>query len=201
MSISISIASRRPCHYLPAAIAAIHSLWGLCIHRYCIYMDGHIQVDGPRCIQYNTHKMGSHWVLLFYSILVFVIQCGSRIIHRDHFVYVPRQWETKFHCNVVSHWLDTYTKWSLNTVNFLPNKSQQAPHSLSMRWNVFNNDILRLGYTYIHQWCGLPLIQVMTHHLYFTKTNVKFSVVYDKGKNKWNWNWCAKLKMLLTMKN
>ena len=68
-----------------------------------------------------------------------------------------------------------------------------------MRWNVFNIDILRLGYTYIHQWSGLPLIQVMTHHLYFTKTNVKFSTVYAKGKNKRNWNWCDKLKK--TIKN
>ena len=25
-----------------------------------------------------------------------------------------RYWETTLHCNVVSHWLDAYTKWSLN---------------------------------------------------------------------------------------
>ena len=33
--------------------------------------------------------------------------------NRDHFVYVSSQWETTLPCNVVSHWLDTYTKWSL----------------------------------------------------------------------------------------
>ena len=32
---------------------------------------------------------------------------------RDHFVYPPSQWETTLHCNVVSHWLGAYTKWSL----------------------------------------------------------------------------------------
>ena len=32
---------------------------------------------------------------------------------RDHFVNAPSQWETMLHCNVVSHWLGTYTKWSL----------------------------------------------------------------------------------------
>ena len=32
---------------------------------------------------------------------------------RDHFVYEPSQWETVLHCNVASHWLGTYTKWSL----------------------------------------------------------------------------------------
>ena len=32
---------------------------------------------------------------------------------RDHFVYVPSQWEMMLHCNLVPHWLGTYTKWSL----------------------------------------------------------------------------------------
>ena len=32
---------------------------------------------------------------------------------RDHFVYVPSQWETMLQCNVVSHWLGACTKWSL----------------------------------------------------------------------------------------
>ena len=33
---------------------------------------------------------------------------------RDHSVYAPSQWETTLHCNVVSHWLSAYTKWSLH---------------------------------------------------------------------------------------
>ena len=32
---------------------------------------------------------------------------------RENFVYAPSQWETTLHCNVVSHWLGAYTKWSL----------------------------------------------------------------------------------------
>ena len=31
---------------------------------------------------------------------------------RDHFVYAPSQWEATLPCNVVSHWLGAYTKWS-----------------------------------------------------------------------------------------
>ena len=31
---------------------------------------------------------------------------------RGHFMYVPTQWETTLRCKVASHWLDTYTKWS-----------------------------------------------------------------------------------------
>ena len=30
----------------------------------------------------------------------------SAILNRDHFVYVPNQWETTLQCNVVSHGLD-----------------------------------------------------------------------------------------------
>ena len=36
------------------------------------------------------------------------------LIFRDYFAYAPSQWETTLHCNVVSHWLGAYTKWSLN---------------------------------------------------------------------------------------
>ena len=32
---------------------------------------------------------------------------------RDHFVYALRQWETMLQCNVISHWLEAFTKWSL----------------------------------------------------------------------------------------
>ena len=48
-------------------------------------------------------------LLSFFSVV-------SRDTCRDHFVYVPSQWETTLHCNVVSHWLGTYTKWSLYMV-------------------------------------------------------------------------------------
>ena len=35
------------------------------------------------------------------------------LCYRDHFVYARSKWETTLHCNVVSHWLGAYTKWSL----------------------------------------------------------------------------------------
>ena len=37
---------------------------------------------------------------------------GIMILFRNHFMYVPSQWETPLHCNVVSHWLGAYTLWS-----------------------------------------------------------------------------------------
>ena len=39
---------------------------------------------------------------------------SSKGNHRDHFVYAPSQCETALYCNTVSHWLGTYTEWSLN---------------------------------------------------------------------------------------
>ena len=35
------------------------------------------------------------------------------IASRDHFVNASCQWERTLHCNIVSHWLGAYTKWSL----------------------------------------------------------------------------------------
>ena len=35
-------------------------------------------------------------------------------IYRDHSAYVLSQWEVALHCNAISHWLGTYTEWSLN---------------------------------------------------------------------------------------
>ena len=32
---------------------------------------------------------------------------------RDHYVHALSQWETAFHCNVVSHWLGAYTEWNI----------------------------------------------------------------------------------------
>ena len=34
-------------------------------------------------------------------------------VYRDTSVHAPSQWETTLYCNVVSHWLGAYTKWSL----------------------------------------------------------------------------------------
>ena len=47
---------------------------------------------------------------------------------RDHFVYAPSQWETTLQCNVVSHWLGAYTKWSLLSM------CSQWLHCFSLQW-------------------------------------------------------------------
>ena len=51
--------------------------------------------------------------------------CGCR----DHFAYVLSQWETMLQCNIVSHWLDANTKWSLGLC-----------HISSLQWRHHGRD-------------------------------------------------------------
>ena len=55
------------------------------------------------------------WALVFHEVLVtMAIQTEEYSSScRDHFVYAPSPWEKTSHCNIVSHWLAAYTKWSL----------------------------------------------------------------------------------------
>ena len=39
--------------------------------------------------------------------------CAYYMGYRDYFQYAPSQSETTLHCNIISHWLGAYTKWSL----------------------------------------------------------------------------------------
>ena len=52
-----------------------------------------------------------------YIIILFIYQFSPNLSPRDHFVYAPSQWETTLQCDVISHWLDAYIKWSLLTTD------------------------------------------------------------------------------------
>ena len=49
---------------------------------------------------------------------------GCENTQNDHFVYAPSQWERTLLCNVVSHWLGAYTKWSLHIFEVHTNKAE-----------------------------------------------------------------------------
>ena len=53
----------------------------------------------------------NHWELLNWKYTN--NKAKHMCISNDHFVYGSSQWETTLQCNVVSHWLGAYTKWSL----------------------------------------------------------------------------------------
>ena len=56
-------------------------------------------------------------LLLWIIVLLSANNCCKNLPRladcRDHSVHASSQWETTLHCNVVSHWLGAYTKWSL----------------------------------------------------------------------------------------
>ena len=75
---------------------------------FCICINA---ISIPVLIIVGLHKPASLWLITNDIILIW----NRRLIHGYHFVIVPSQWETTSHCNVISHWLGTFTKWSMNT--------------------------------------------------------------------------------------
>ena len=82
-------------------------------------------------------------------------------ILRDHFVYVPSQWETALQCinecNIFSHWLGTCTKWSLILYE--------------IQWDLLSETGNVLLKTY--KFCNLP------GTVYKKKTKLILSVIKD----------------------
>ena len=61
-------------------------------------------IIGLPCLWRIHEKYGYRYMCIFYQI------------YRDYFVNAPSQWGMTLHCNVFSHWLGAFTKWSLNIV-------------------------------------------------------------------------------------
>ena len=99
-----------------------------------------------------------------------------------HYVYVPSQWETMLHCNVVSHWLGAYTEWSLlfNKQKWeLTDKLDASIWWRQETWAILLENKMGLftqchagskdgrvnsprhGDVYMCQWTGPSLVQVM----------------------------------------
>ena len=55
--------------------------------------------------------------------------------------YAPSQWETTLQCNVVSHWLGAYTKWSLSFMIFI----EKSSHTVILTWR-FNSLMPKLNF-------------------------------------------------------
>ena len=84
---------------------------------------------------------------------------------RDHFVYAPSQCETTLHCNVVSHWLGTYTKWSL----IIHTKLHYALQDHTS-YELHSNHVRTPAYSHIVQlkFIILPVIHVKFTWITFT---------------------------------
>ena len=70
----------------------------------------HLGDDILKCISFKEN-VGS---LIQISWVLF-IRVKLTVRHRDHFVCAPIQWDITLHPNIASHWLGTYTKWSLKS--------------------------------------------------------------------------------------
>ena len=55
---------------------------------------------------WTTTKLNNRWVIC----PIYGMYCLSM---QGSFVNAPTQWETMLHCTTISHWLGTFTKWSL----------------------------------------------------------------------------------------
>ena len=97
------------------------------------------------------------------------------VMDSDHFVYAPSQWETTLHCNVVSHWLDTYTKWSLEDKDLFTLQSEHrgcwwGGYSKSQGISSHDIDLIAPEYSgYNACW-----VNILRHGTHFTNN---FSIV------------------------
>ena len=73
---------------------------------------GRVWIYGSGCIK---HFRTQDVCVCVYFVVSYITDYN----YRDHFVYAPSQCETMLHCNVVSHWLGAYTKWSLYVITFV----------------------------------------------------------------------------------
>ena len=68
---------------------------------------------------------------------------------RDHFVYASSQWETTLQCNVVSHWLDAYTKWSLHNECWVA--------KITIHFGLFITCAVCAIFIFLNSHCGLVI--------------------------------------------
>ena len=86
-----------------------------------------------------------YWIV-YWSIKS--IQSPEDKVRRDQFGNAPSQWEMTLHCNIISHWLGTYTKWS------------PSQHTLQHQYGL----IWKTWWPKLAQHPKFPLSMVSLHH-------------------------------------
>ena len=86
-----------------------------------------------------------YWIV-YWSIKS--VQSPEDKVRRDQFVNAPSQWEMTLHCNIISYWLGTYTKWSL------------SQHTLQHQYGL----IRKTWWPKLAQHPKFPLSMVSLHH-------------------------------------
>ena len=86
--------------------------WKLTLQR--IFIIWHLNMVNTGFVMNYSLKLSCDFmflVFIFMSIQSVFAKC------RDRFVYALSHWEMMLQCNVVSHWLGAYTKWTLRMLN------------------------------------------------------------------------------------
>ena len=108
--------------YLTVVLNARWSLTGRKINLICTRLQALIRLECFKDFSYLIHishgEKKAAWMLTTNTHLPCHPRCCSVLclyshICRDHFAYALCQWEMMLQSNVISHWLGTYTKWSL----------------------------------------------------------------------------------------
>ena len=82
-------------------------------------------------------------------------------VTKDHSVHAPSQWEMILHCDVISHWLDTYTEWSLCRYEFLKLLILSLPNGKFLSVFLFRWDISQLTKTIVSIFVDPNLLTLM----------------------------------------
>ena len=64
--------------------------------------------------QHSARRVFSVFFSDLENVCIFSVYTTAYTVRKNYFVNAPSQWETALRWNV-SHWLDAYTQWSLNT--------------------------------------------------------------------------------------
>ena len=104
-------------------------------------------LNSPSKLPLSYLNSRSGWLIIVWTFHTGVQLCCGMLgsipvagtdAYRDLFVHAPSQWETTLHCNVVSHWLGAYTKWSLLCKDPPASLLQTAP-GWSSNWRTCEN--------------------------------------------------------------
>ena len=175
----------------------------------------HLQLQSCLAGRANVNSHRCYWSLHFNQLCTKT--STRKYMCRDHLVYAPSQWETTLQCNVVSHWLGAYTKWSLYVIHTVHDWSCEWCHGWGVDvWGV-NSDAV---FTFHHTKVGMKaatrtldadievcagdtmyqsVIKVLIGWHGFEDHIIEEACVCTRVivKNmeyenlSWNWNWCA----------
>ena len=133
------------------------------IFRLIIMKASNFHITGPLWGEPTSKQ----WILL------------RKVCHcRDQIVYVPSQWEMTLHCNVISHWLGTYTKWSLHCYDVFMESTFQINIQLSWLCKIMASNVTTLITCFIWiriDWC--PFIRHSPVHQITCNLSIKLRLM------------------------